>query len=324
MSGLLSEIASLTSGLQARLSGSFKSGELIKLAADLSDDFKILNSIFTSKAAQATLVEMASNVKNQKFLSSTSNASREALKIYSVEYLANLENHKSLDTQLFFGSILKAIPIIMSDLNIVVHNFKAVFPLFSGIDSMKITNAYVLGYIALAQRLYDFMTDMIYLYDLSSDVRPSGFHLVNLKGYAPTAASFVNYLLNRPSSENILVTVNNNRKNGTDVSILNGDTNISDYASESDYTKGFLGVSKVGLTLNPITIIMDHWEVLQRGWNNDRKNRVEWMRSKVQLLALKQMSSTDPKELKAMESQIEFWSKEINETNLLISKYENG
>lgn len=211
---------------------------------------------------------------------------------------------KALEVATFTAKVLKttepkllsqfitALDLIKRDMTLVEKNFTKIFGDLKSADDVKVSHAYVFGYLTMSTKTAEFINRLIYLIDIDGTERPPAYIPMALEQDAPAVAHFVDLVIKR-GRRTIMDDLDTTSKKGANLFIQVDGKPLSEYANARDFLPQVASTMVHGLTLNPVMWVVDGLLSLERTRYDRNVKTREWLVTKVSLLEL-EMSGKDP------------------------------
>lgn len=271
---------------------------------------------------ESTLKKMAVAIKRKEFKGP---ANQKALDVYELYRKALPQQEIATENTMYLGAIIKMLPTMISDLTLIDKNFNKIFSNMSSPDESRVSHAYAIGYVHLAEMTTDFFNTMVYLINADKTERPPGYMYTQVEKQAPIIGAFLGYLLKRGGSDDIMKDIGKLQKSGTDVFLMTNGQTIDAYAQASDYPQMTQHVMANGFTMSPIMLLGDGVLLVQRYILTRRKNLREWVAAKISLINM-ELDGIDPNdpEYKRLQNVLKNYTEIITDLDRKIAKHESS
>ncbi len=334
MGKLLDILATAAQAMVKISAGSIQGSEIAKqihsFQTELQEIKNIANDSQTISLMKVTAKQFNGVIINSKVNQRNITDTERMFISYSRYFLSFLNpNSRTVEKGIFLGSIISQLDIIDRDLTLIANNIKTILIIDSP-EQMKVTQAYVFGYLKLAQQTVDYLTGATFMLNLPENSAAPLYHVRNLDRIGQSVADFVNHLVSRGSGT-IIDTINRIKQQQADIILSDGEQAISNYGNDVDYAlnrtgvANFVGVTSRGLTLNPFLIFGNLAIKIAEAKNQRRLLDREWYAIKIKLLAL-EMAKQDQNspEYLELKKRLDFYTNKIAEVDRKIEDYYNS
>jgi len=241
------------------------------------------------------------------------------------QLLGDFAKTQKVDPGVTLMVLANAISLIRADVDKLDRNFARVFGDLKTMDDLKVTHAYVFGYLTLAEKTAEYFARLVYLVPHRSDERPPAYILKALIDDTPAVAAFVKTLLEvrgqgRRTIMDDLTSITAGAKNF--FLVADGKT-LDDFASAKDYLPQVSQVLAQGISLNPAMWVVGALLALQRYKYERNVKMREWMVTRVALMELETAGMGDTAEYQKKRAILDAYTTMIAALDKKIAEYEN-
>lgn len=273
------------------------------------------------KQVVKTLTDVAKRIRLREYKSQTD---REVLKVYET-FKKALGRNANKESTAFLGSILFGSRLIVSDLDKVQVDAIKLFSDLKEKGDLKVSHSYILGYMHLAEMTAMFFNDMLTLLGNPQSTKVPPYVLARAQKNAVPVAQFMDALLNRLPSIDIMSDLKEIKSGGHDIYLISDDVDVVSYANDKDYSNRVKTGLSMGFVGNPFIAIGDMLAVWQRQRYERNKRQHEQISAKIAVMQM-DLDGVDPSspEYKKQMEIIGRYSNELASLDKKISEYENS
>lgn len=225
-----------------------------------------------------------------------------------------------------FTSIQQTAALIQADAKALDKSFLKVFGDLKTVDDVRVSHAYVFGYLTLADLTLTFYKRLLYMYMLGDSERPPAYIIKALQDDVERVIGFVQSLttVRAPGRRTILTDLEAVQKGGNNVFINVDGQTLDQYAQAKDYLPQVAETLVQGFALNPSVWVINGLLALQR-WRYERNVKMrEWLVTKVAILEMELAGQTDSAEYQKKQQVLAAYTKMIATLDKKIADYENS
>jgi hypothetical protein len=284
--------------MSAHRNKSLKSGDMLQALAGASESAASLRETLDKVKVQLdglnTLLQSNQRPANKQC--------QEALASYQnfLKIVASVSNTRKYDKLTPFQPIRDVISLIESDLNLVMDQLDTIFSSDIAVTELRVSHAYVMGYVTLTQKLIGFTYGSMALLATykSSDAQMPRWILRDATNEVEAIAEFVAVLILRSNQrrKTIITDIQDIRqKREADILLMSNGTTLDAYVEEHQFSRESHIAITSGMTFNPAVWISSVIIAIERYRLDLRRKQAEFIVIRMAILEM-ELSEVDPKD----------------------------
>ena len=292
-----------------------------------ANKLNITRSLDTTRTLVSNIMDELNKSEDVlKYIMTSNNPNNKTAMALYAKYIKNIKSSAGRDdSRIYLNSALLALRIIEKDLMYIDDKFNDIFKDLTDPEDMKVSHAYVLGYLHLSDKLVSFVTNMLYLIDISTKSTKYKYVEKDVEKDVLIVSEFVTNLFSRkvPASvSNDIKIIKSGKQSAGNVLLMIDGKSLGEYVSESDYEIMVSSTLAQGIT-NPFFWLGTAIISYQHTKYENQKKKSEWIKAKISMLHMN-MSNVDENSEDYLRQQkiLNAYERMISDLDQKISKYE--